>query len=738
MSASVEPCRVDHALGQIPLVLGIVGHLDPATVVHETLKSAVRKLLDDIRGRYPSTPIEVLSSLAEGADQLSAEAALEMGFAVRAPLPFPPKIYAQSTSFRTNGPRDKFLRWIDEGRVSWFVVPLPNMPASDNLQEWERLRDDDDGRRMCYANAGAYIVQHCLSLIALWDGMAGDPARPSGTAEMVRFKLSGAMPRCNPWRKPLELGGDTGPVLVVQTTREGQAPPGGQTTEEARPIRVLVPRSGQDRPKTVWERLPNPMQWLIRKVAGVFGFDGKDGARDSFAPSLEAAWNFIEVHGKDWNRPVSRPRWFLWRVFVALGGGAGGWAEFWQFRELARNIDEFNRDLAKAGPRLDGRIQAATSDMLRRDAESVRDDTSNRDQWVVLGQLPQFERLAHARVAAAGLAASLERSLKYRQRELFMTIFIALLSFHVYAHIFTINGTRIEDAHTTHSPTWLGMFLLALLGSAMIVIWVWYSRLDSRRVDYRALSEAIRVRYFWGLAGIDRSVADAYLSQLRGEMAWARRALKSLAPHPREWRTIFERRPIDEQEQCLRCVGERWIGHQARYYHSRHREQHRRAVRLRLFGFLLALVGWGYSASLLVRQWLDDRRPAEGPAIAQADGQRMAAVAKTLTRSDARHPEDWELILPSILVISGGLLIGYTERRAHEALARQYDSMDAVFCRGLREFDQTLPTKTGLMTRKEEDTAREIIEGLGQEALVEHVHWLIVHRVRPFELIIGG
>jgi hypothetical protein len=35
-------------------------------------------------------------------------------------------------------------------------------------------------------------------------------------------------------------------------------------------------------------------------------------------------------------------------------------------------------------------------------------------------------------------------------------------------------------------------------------------------------------------------------------------------------------------------------------------------------------------------------------------------------------------------------------------------------------------------------SARKVVEALGREALVEHAHWLIVRRVRPFEFIIGG
>jgi hypothetical protein len=101
--------------------------------------------------------------------------------------------------------------------------------------------------------------------------------------------------------------------------------------------------------------------------------------------------------------------------------------------------------------------------------------------------------------------------------------------------------------------------------------------------------------------------------------------------------------------------------------------------------------------------------------------------------SGALHPGHWELIFYSLLLIGGGLLIGYCERQAHEALARQYDSMYVVFKRGAHELDFYLDRPVPDL-----DGARKVIEALGREALVEHVQWLINRRVRPFELVLGG
>jgi hypothetical protein len=656
--ASHEGSSMVPSPGQIPLVLGVVAGARPVGVSEDAIKKAVKRLLGRIQTRYPKAPIQIVSRLAEDPEKWCAEEAIHQGFSVRPPV---------------TGP--------------------------------------------AHATAGTFVAQHCLSLIAVWDGQQPNPAALSDTAQLIRFKLSGDLPQGSGSGMPPHVEGDTGPVLVINAPPDPRAPrkPGEV------PIRVFVPRGRTDDEETIWGRLVRTVRSIGHWAAEIVGHGGETGAQDVFADWIESACHGVEVPRDEWDQPVTRWTWFGWRVFGALGlrEPVGGRSEFWQFREVARNIDEFNRDVRRAPERLKGDIRNATPNLL------APREGPGREQWTSLGAREPLPSLACVYAAADGLASLLEGRLKWCHRGIFITIFGALVSFHIYSHFLFGEG---------HSPVGLRLFLLALMVSGMIVTGVWYTRLDSRRLDYRALAEALRVRYFWGLAGVQKSVADTYLGQLRGEMAWARRALKSLAPHPIQWRAIFEERSGPEQEECFRCVNERWVGHQAEYYRRRHGDFHRGAVRLRLIGFVLALAGWGYSGVLLLDLASIARASAEVPAAAPAD----AHHARKLATFNPRHPSELELILPSLLVIGGGLLIGYSERRAHEALARQYESMDVVFDRKRHELESVLATAPGTMTDDAKTSARTIIEQLGQEALVEHVHWLINHRVRPFELVIGG
>ena len=196
MPKSDDPASYPAEPPRNPIVLGVVGHVDPRREDLTALKAAFEEILADFRERYPSTPLVVMSSLARGTDQLAAGVALDRKEPVRvvAPLPFPAEVYAQSSSFQGDDEaRDRFLSWVSDpalrGKVGAYVVNRPDEPDRDDLAGWMALMRDDHQRHVCYANAGGYIIRHCHALVAFWDGQT--TPKPSGTAEIVACKRGG-------------------------------------------------------------------------------------------------------------------------------------------------------------------------------------------------------------------------------------------------------------------------------------------------------------------------------------------------------------------------------------------------------------------------------------------------------------------------------------------------------------------------------------------------------------------
>ncbi len=188
----------------IPLILGVTGHRDLRPADLDTLTYRVDALFEEFRTAYPQTPLDLLSSLAEGADRLVASRALRAGARVVAPLPLAPDDYL--ADFPTPESREEFASLLSQAQF-WFVVePIPGV-----------MVDAPPGSRSeGYALAGAYIARNCQILIALWDGI--DLGKPGGTSEVVKLHLEGESRHYHMSRDDL-VTMEVGPVYQIVTPR---------------------------------------------------------------------------------------------------------------------------------------------------------------------------------------------------------------------------------------------------------------------------------------------------------------------------------------------------------------------------------------------------------------------------------------------------------------------------------------------------------------------------------------
>ncbi len=695
-----------------PIVLGIAGHADPRPEDLPALRDAFAAILADFRARYPHTPIIVMSTLARGADQVAAGVALEAGDDVRvvAPLPFPAEVYARSTSFGDDdAARGRMLGWVSDPSLAGkklrsYVVDAPDSPDPDDLAAWTELIQDEHRRHVAYANAGGYILRHCHALVAFWDGHAA--TRPSGTAEMVECKRRGRALALDPWRTRLPLlnADADGPVYVIHTPRAGRTGSGSESGSGSG-SGSGDPASPARRPGERRVLMPGPEVPVVPA-----DLDWKLGTRHRFARRVAEALTLHphagEHEGHGAAAAPANP------ADAAQRDARRARDEFRQFHETCRTVEDFNRDAA-------ARAALIEPSLARLPGSELGEDLAAAD-----APAPML-RLLRLRVAAAELARHYDRLFNAVLIALFLILFLAAACFHVYAHL------ESESAPGVHNPAWLAAFAGLLLLDGLLVCVVWITRLGERRHDYRALAEALRVRIYWGLAGIGKSVADSYLNQLRSEMSWTRRAVQCAAPPPAYWDRIFRAKAPAEQVELLRRVGRQWVDRQARYFHERFHRHHRGAARLRQFGFILAFTGWlivvALVATLGIPRAVGGRvEPGHGSDAADPAGHREVGEGGFW---DASHPSPWLLIGSGILVLSGAILIAYCERRSHEELARQYERMWVVFRRGSDQLGEHLQAS-------DVESAQRVLKILGHEAAAEHAQWLILRRNRPFELLI--
>jgi hypothetical protein len=185
----------------VPFVLavGVTGHRadvlpqDSVPILRERIRDVLvrieqsgRGLLDAERGCFaPGEPrLRFVSPIADGADQIAAEVALDLGWELEAILPFERADYRSSLA--NHGARERFDSLLERAGC---LLELPG---------------DPDHGLDAYVMTGRATVAHCDMLIAIWDGLP--PRGRGGTGEVVQLALTRGTAIIH---VPLAPGGDT-------------------------------------------------------------------------------------------------------------------------------------------------------------------------------------------------------------------------------------------------------------------------------------------------------------------------------------------------------------------------------------------------------------------------------------------------------------------------------------------------------------------------------------------------
>ena len=213
---------------KIPLTIGITGHRDLREEDQDILRKSVREIFQLLHKRYPNSPLQLFSPLADGADRLVAEVALAENVQLLVPLPMSQDLY--EIDFQTPTSKQEFEELLAQA-TQVFELSLLDGNTPENIRQYGKARSQQ------YALAGAYIARHSHILLALWDGIP--LGKSGGTSEVVQFKLTGNMKdlpkRYKPQHGPLDIA-DTGPVFHVMTSRES-----GKPLDTVGETRVLLP-----------------------------------------------------------------------------------------------------------------------------------------------------------------------------------------------------------------------------------------------------------------------------------------------------------------------------------------------------------------------------------------------------------------------------------------------------------------------------------------------------------------
>lgn len=240
---------------------------------------AVRGTCDTCFDGAPTT-LRLVSPIADGADQIAADVALELGWQLQVVLPFDRATYRSNLA--NNAARREFDRLAG---LATCVLELPGGGGPDHD---------------AYVMAGRATVAHCDMLIAVWDGR---PARGrGGTAEIVQLALTRgtAVVHIAPdnghetrlvWSgfdpNVLTLADEPGVARPLDGEHMGRVLTGLLLPPPDKEETAFIHRFQSERLRRIRTRVEYP---LMLALAGVKSFGAKDFHEKHCAEQIRAEW----------------------------------------------------------------------------------------------------------------------------------------------------------------------------------------------------------------------------------------------------------------------------------------------------------------------------------------------------------------------------------------------------------------------------------------------------------------
>lgn len=329
---------------------------------------------------------------------------------------------------------------------------------------------------------------------------------------------------------------------------------------------------------------------------------------------------------------------------------------------------EFNRDLRRwGGPHADGPPSLT--------------EAGNDIDW------PRgITHIARLFDAADRLANRFQRRLNSALRSTY--ILAALMG-----GVFVAYSTLPEQPPLLYA--FLGLFVLGFGVYEVARRGAWHRKY----LDYRVLSEGLRVQCYWSIAGIGndgdgRFAYENFLQTQDPELGWIRHVMRDAE--------LEATPPADTGEAGRDYVIDQWIGTGPAQGGSGQ------------LGYYLRQAGLHYRL----------HRLTEGiGSLCLWSGMGIAVILAIFGTGFGHGTRTILLLLLGLLPLVAAVRGAYSHKRADKELIKQYRFMAHIFGNARRRLDSA--------TDPEE--RREILRVLGGAALDEHAEWILMHRERPLE-----
>ena len=155
--------------------VGISGHRDIQQTNKNIYLSQIKEYLNYLIYKYPTKEILAVSPLADGADRLFIQAAIEIGLRYEVILPMKPNLYQKDFD---NDSYREFNKMLLNAR-EYKVIPIYNEISEESIAYHGADRD------LQYREVGRQLINETDSMLFLWDGK--ENTKVGGTYDTLTY-----------------------------------------------------------------------------------------------------------------------------------------------------------------------------------------------------------------------------------------------------------------------------------------------------------------------------------------------------------------------------------------------------------------------------------------------------------------------------------------------------------------------------------------------------------------------
>jgi hypothetical protein len=242
----------------------------------------------------------------------------------------------------------------------------------------------------------------------------------------------------------------------------------------------------------------------------------------------------------------------------------------------------------------------------------------------------------------------------------------------------------------------LGIVMLLALSATLIYRYSKTTDNHKKYLYYRILAEAIRIQFYWNIAGISKNVSDYILRIHRKDFTWIKYIMSAIYGITYNNRTITS--------TTINDLLENWFKDQATFFHAKLN------IMQKQFHLLNIISNTSFIMAFLL----------------------LVSIFFFGDFYSSHDFMDLLFVLFGILIGIFALIKGYTEMQGYEQLHNQYELMHLIYSRAESKVSES--RSYNLDEEEWNSYLKELFFVVGKEALIENGNWYLIFKEREPEI----